>query len=204
MKRETTERETAKRKTAKRETTLLIVGTLMTIALIVAIVLLTNQAVAEFKWPPAILIPIIGLLTFFGTLALTNAVSQDPNFQKGEIRKAMAASLLSVYFFTLAVTLYADASPVYRLQGEPSTAEETSADTSSDASADANDASDKTPMDLVNTMLDGLNKIMVTVVAFYFGGRAVEETARAVSSGSGSDSATRKNAGQTEPPVDPQ
>lgn len=184
----------------KRETTLLIIGTLMTIALIVAIVLLTNQAVEEFNWPPAILIPIIGLLTFFGTLALTNAVSKDPNFQKGEIRKAMAASLLSVYFFTLAVTLYANASPIYRLQETASSAEETSAASPADADADSNEAGDKTPMDLVNTMLDGLNKIMIAVVAFYFGGRSVEETARARSDGEGSNSAARKNTNQANPP----
>lgn len=174
-----------------KRTILLIVGTTLTIALAVAAVMLVKAGYKEFDWPPAIMIPVIGILTFFGTLAFTNASSDSADLRKGEMRKAIAASLLSVYFFTLTVTLYANASPVYRLEettqaaahaaetpasgeGEDGAAASEGADT---ASTDET-SSAKTPIDLVNTMLDGFNKIIMLVVSFYFGGRAVEEIAR--------------------------
>lgn len=40
----------------------------------------------------------IGIITFFGTLTLANYLSKDSRLDKGEIRKAMAASLIVVYF----------------------------------------------------------------------------------------------------------
>lgn len=40
----------------------------------------------------------IGIITFFGTLTLANYLSKDSRLDKGEIRRAMAASLIVVYF----------------------------------------------------------------------------------------------------------
>ena len=40
----------------------------------------------------------IGIITFFGTLTLANYLSKDSRLDKGEIRKALTASLIVVYF----------------------------------------------------------------------------------------------------------
>ncbi len=183
----------------KKKITLLIAGTILTVVLIFAVIAIVQSGFKEFKWPPAILIPVVGMLTFFGTLALTNVTSTSPDFSKGEIRKAIAASLLSVYFFVMAVTLYASSSPIYKLESvaqasaqvadaptdgsetdaatDSSTDGASSTDTTDSASASAAEeaATPKTPIDLVNTLLDGFNKIILAVVGFYFAGRTVEE-----------------------------
>lgn len=46
----------------------------------------------------------VGIITFFGTLVLANYVSSDSyHLDKGEIRKALTASLIVVYFTLLAL-----------------------------------------------------------------------------------------------------
>ena len=46
----------------------------------------------------------VGIITFFGTLVLANYVSSDSHdLDKGEIRRALTASLVVVYFTLLAL-----------------------------------------------------------------------------------------------------
>lgn len=45
----------------------------------------------------------VGIISFLGILILVNYTSQDPNFQKGEMRKAIAGSFIIVYFVILGV-----------------------------------------------------------------------------------------------------
>ena len=46
----------------------------------------------------------VGIITFFGTLVLANYVSSDSHdLDKGEIRRALTASLIVVYFTLLAL-----------------------------------------------------------------------------------------------------
>ena len=44
----------------------------------------------------------IGIITFFGMLILTNILSRTKNLDKGEIRKSLAAAIITVYFSLLA------------------------------------------------------------------------------------------------------
>ena len=55
---------------------------------------------------PSVLIMIIGVVTFFGMLAISNFYSGDENLLKGEMRKAIASSLLMVYFAVLGLVLF--------------------------------------------------------------------------------------------------
>lgn len=91
-------------------------------------VLLCGQAaliVVGYKqtWPPSILIPTVGVVTFFGVLLAANLFSGDAALRKGEMRKAITASMLVVYFFFVSVILFASASPIYKLNqsGESTT-----------------------------------------------------------------------------------
>jgi len=45
----------------------------------------------------------VGIISFLGILILVNYTSKDPNFQKGEMRKAIAGSFIIVYFVILGV-----------------------------------------------------------------------------------------------------
>jgi len=45
----------------------------------------------------------VGIISFLGILILVNYTSQDPNFQKGEMRKAIAGSFVIVYFVVLGI-----------------------------------------------------------------------------------------------------
>jgi hypothetical protein len=45
----------------------------------------------------------VGVITFFGTLMLINQLSESQNVDKGEMRKAMAASFIIVYFALLSL-----------------------------------------------------------------------------------------------------
>jgi len=44
-----------------------------------------------------------GIISFIGILTLVNYTSQDPNFQKGEMRKAIAGSFFIFYFVIMGV-----------------------------------------------------------------------------------------------------
>ena len=83
--------------------------------LTILVVLVIWVGYKTFGTPPAILIPTVGLLVFFGVLIVVNLFSKSPDLQKGEVRKAVAASLLAVYFFIIAVALFAPASPIYKV-----------------------------------------------------------------------------------------
>ena len=50
--------------------------------------------------------PAIGIITFLGVLMLTNETSGDPNFSKGEVRKAIAASFIAVYFVVVSAIVF--------------------------------------------------------------------------------------------------
>lgn len=46
----------------------------------------------------------IGAITFFGTLMLTNLLSRTQFLNKGEMRKAIATSIIVVYFVLVAIS----------------------------------------------------------------------------------------------------
>ena len=47
----------------------------------------------------------VGAVTFFGTLLLVKSVTGSSNFKKGEMRKALAASLIVVYFVLVSLVM---------------------------------------------------------------------------------------------------
>jgi len=92
---------------------------------------------------------IIGVFSFFSTLALANFFSENDKLMKGEMRKAMATSLLMVYFTVLALTLV-DSSATLAF---------------SSPGADG----------MKTTIIGDFSTLMAVVVGFYFGGRSAEE-----------------------------
>ena len=53
----------------------------------------------------------VGVITFLGIMMLANYLSVSPNLDKGEIRKAIAASCFAVYFVLLALLSFTGFSP---------------------------------------------------------------------------------------------
>jgi predicted neutral ceramidase superfamily lipid hydrolase len=98
---------------------------------------------------PASVVIIIGVFSFFSTLALTSYFSEKQNFLEGEMRKAIATSLLMVYFAILALTLV-DPNATLAVT-----------DMTSDGSR--------------STLMSDFSTIIMVVIGFYFGGRSAEE-----------------------------
>ncbi len=48
----------------------------------------------------------IGVITFIGLLMLVNSVSESRSFDKGEMRKAITGSFISVYFAVVALLMF--------------------------------------------------------------------------------------------------
>lgn len=151
---------------------------------------------AVWKWPPAILIPTIGMLTFFGVLIIVNIFSASSDLRKGEIRNAIAASLLAVYFFMIAVTLFAPSSPVFKLQttsaasvaqsqeeATPSPTETPETESTGSTPVTENQAQPTSVNDIVKSLLDDYTSLMMIVVGFYFGGRSAEEIVKTLRGG---------------------
>ena len=119
------------------------------------------------------LIPTIGILTFFGVMIVANLFSNNNDIQKGEMRISIAASLLIVYFLLLSFTLFAkeDVSVLQKFNQGNQCSEETQ-----------NCPENATTVnDILNGMLDNYNTLIMTVIAFYFGGRSIEVAAKTIS-----------------------
>ena len=56
--------------------------------------------------PVALSLGCVGVITFVGMLTLSNYLSHDPALSKGEMRKAIAASLILVYLNFLAFVVF--------------------------------------------------------------------------------------------------
>lgn len=162
-----------------------IVVSLIVILDFVFIIVGTRNPKSGFYLPPSLLIPLVGLLTFLGMLIALNLFSPEFSLNKGEIRGAIASSLLVVYFFLITVTLFASASPLGKCELTIGSTETTTPATDLSQSTNPDQPSDaETAQTMggacttVNNLLDGYTKLMIAVVAFYFGGRSVEEAAK--------------------------
>jgi hypothetical protein len=130
-------------------------------------------------WPTerTLLIPTVGLLTFFGVLIIVNIFSGSHDMRKGEVRNAIAASLLAVYFFLISGAVFAKDSPFHGLaeaQARLATADGEKA------------AADGTPInDIVKGLLDDYTSLIMVVVGFYFAGRSAEEIVKTWRRGKG-------------------
>ena len=97
----------------------------------------------------AAVVIIIGVFSFFSMLAISNYFTQDKNLMKGEMRKAMATSLIMVYFAILALNL-ADSETGLAM-----------------ASAGEDE--------ITKALLSDFSTLIAVVIGFYFGGRSAEE-----------------------------
>jgi hypothetical protein len=164
------------------------IGYLVAAAFAIATLWIIKAGYSNWKWPPAILIPTIGLLTFFGVLIVANLFSRSRDLREGEVRTAVAASLLAVYFFLLAVTLFASSSPMFRIQpGTVTPSSQADADPATRTTgprdnlrARVSETETLSPanQDLIRELLGSYTSLLMVVIGFYFGGRSVEQVAK--------------------------
>jgi len=146
----------------------------------IAIIVVLLALFCSKKFSLTVLMPAIGLLVFFGMLIIVNLFSPETELKKGEIRKAIAASLLAVYFFIIAISLFSTVSPIYRIPPSNPTEIQDSKETLSSYDAEepqpeseGEEAVESTTVnDMRNQLLKDFTKLMMLVVSFYFGGRA--------------------------------
>lgn len=145
--------------------------------------------------PPAILIPLAGIIAFFGMLFVANVFSDDPAISHGEMRKAITASIIVVYFFVITLALFKGVSPSYFAQTAEETAEPPATETeppitkepTAAAEASPSPETDKatagastaecpinTPLQLVATIATSFTNLVGVVVGFYFVTRGAE------------------------------
>jgi hypothetical protein len=97
-------------------TTRKILGVLATFLVPLLLVLIIVFAYKEkgswaWHWSPAQLTPVVGIITFFGVLLISNLFSGESDMRKGEVRHAIAASILSVFYYVLAVLVFTGPDP---------------------------------------------------------------------------------------------
>lgn len=66
-------------------------------------------------WPISILVPMAGVMAFFGVLLISNIFSKSSNLSNGEMRKAITGGIVVTYIFFIMTILFSSASPIYRL-----------------------------------------------------------------------------------------
>lgn len=70
-------------------------------------------------WPISILVPMAGVMAFFGVLFISNIFSKNSNLSSGEMRKAITGGIVVTYIFFIMTILFSSASPIYRLTPPP-------------------------------------------------------------------------------------
>src|SRR3990172_1439339 len=103
----------------------------------------TRATAGKFPLPGSVVA--VGIITFFGVLTYAHGYSKSPSIDKGEVRVALAASLVIVYMYVMSMVFFS---------------EELTLD---DASAN------------VGQLVESFTTIVIVVVGFYFGGRTFEE-----------------------------
>ncbi|MFZ5908877.1 MAG: hypothetical protein ACOYYU_02550 [Chloroflexota bacterium] len=168
-------------------------------------------------WPPSILVPVVGLIAFFGTLLIANIFSASPDLSAGEVRKAITAAVLVVYFFFIVLLLFSSSSPIYRLPANPAgsiaaeettpagtpqaaSPDETTVEESSDQDTQAGGEGEQanvtseaaaqeinTPLDLAASVINAFTALTATVIGFYFTTRTAENITRTIKGGDQQD-----------------
>lgn len=82
---------------------------------VVGIIVVVNIALlvvgALTKLPLAAAVGGVGIITFFGMLMLTNYLSDSPALDRGEMRKAIAASFTAVYLALVSLMSFKTSTP---------------------------------------------------------------------------------------------
>ncbi len=89
----------------------------------------------------------VGIITFLGILTLVNSTSQSPNFDTGEMRKAIAGSFVILYLLVLSLLVSSGFSPI---SNEEST-------------------------EVIGNIMTPLSYLMGAIAAFYFGSKYLEK-----------------------------
>lgn len=117
---------------------------------IVFVILGVNKIISD-----AAVIITIGVFSFFSMLALSSYYSDSGNLMKGEMRKAIATSLIMVYFAILAMAVVEPGTSVLAL-----------------AQSLGEEEAGVAPEVF---LLKDFSTLIAVVVGFYFGGRSAEE-----------------------------
>lgn len=111
----------------------------------------------------------IGMVSFFGILQYARIhAPQDSNLDSGEVRKAIAGSIILVYFYVLAISLFKDTNISF-LESIPRVF------SGSNGSSTATEA-----INFGESLIESLTQLVQVVVGFYFGGRSAEEIVKSI------------------------
>ena len=152
-------------------------------------------------WPPAILVPAVGIVTLLGVLAISNFFQGNKDLRNGQIRAAIAASKLAVYFFVLALVMFTDASD--KLSPEKTVQAPAAQANGGDATGDANETASSTEAAApqktgVANVMESFTDLVKVVLLGYFAVRGVTEVTDTISS------TVEKVKGQQGTPATPQ
>jgi len=91
------------------------VGSIAILGLLVFEYIFISNGFGNWRWPISILVPMSGVMAFFGVLFISNVYSKNPDLSNGEMRKAITAGVVVTYLFFIVTILFSSASPIYRL-----------------------------------------------------------------------------------------
>jgi hypothetical protein len=74
-----------------------------------------------WDWPISILVPMAGVMAFFGVLFIANIFSKSSDLSSGEMRKAITGGIVVTYIFFIMTILFSPSSPIYKLSPLPQT-----------------------------------------------------------------------------------
>ena len=154
--------------------------------------------------PPAIMVPAVGIITLLGVLSISNFFQGNSDMRNGQIRAAIAASVLAVYFFVISLVMFTGASDKLNYippkesapaatnnDAQPAEGEgNTSASTSSTTTRQKSGMAD---------VMDSFTDLVKVVILGYFAVRGVNEVTNSVTETIKQVSANQSNAGTTPP-----
>ena len=123
---------------------------LVALAIVILDVLAVALGTIVEAVPMAFSIGCVGIVTFIGTLTLSNYLSDDPNLAKNEMRKAIAAAFTVVYLVFLGFVIF-------------------------DPSANAANQEATYNTELAKTIVGHFTWIEGIVIGFYFGSRILDK-----------------------------
>ena len=162
-----------------------ILGYVSTIVITVAdgvMIAFGYRAVADggWGWPPAILVPAVGIVTLLGVLAISSFFQGDKDLRNGQIRAAIAASMLAVYFFVLALVMFTDSSdkllPVQNTKDPAVASASGTEQVSEENTSETSSAESTTPQKSgVASVMDSFTDLVKVVLLGYFTVRGATE-----------------------------
>lgn len=111
------------------------VGSAAILVLLVFEYVFISKGFRDWDWPISILVPMSGVMAFFGVLFISNVYSSNPDLSNGEMRKAITAGVVVTYLFFIVTILFSSASPIYRLSAPAEEAQATETSTNTQNSA---------------------------------------------------------------------